>query len=463
MSGYSGRNTVDNLTAIRDDQSLITSDFPNYDTIAVRLKDYNTNRTADLLYRAGRTQQIADLTSAIEFKLDTDFDNLAFGEKIPDERVSDNIARTASVTTLLAAKMSSNLTNIDGGVVLPEIHHHGNIARTAAVLLLIEAEQERTDSEIISASNDLDLAKLNLNFDNIGDDKIPDANISNNIARKSVTDALSQSFTDFAVANITDNNTLVRTTGDQTIGGVKTFTSNLKVEASNFSTVISDGEITLTTDGTVNSTFQMITDTFNTIFTNNQADTRLEIDQNVSIPTGKTYQINGTPLASTDLSNGASLAMLPTIYTRDSNTITIKDAIDTTNNTTMLLSATDTFTETGTGTVATLAYGDNGFYRVRIRMKHPDVSTQEGIYLFAATFDLPLHSNTNDGDAIPEIELPLSQFHRVSNHGAAKLIFIPKSSNAWELHLIWDTVNNSGDYDNDQFQCDVVAKTEYWG
>ena len=180
----------------------------------------------------------------------------------------------------------------------------------------------------------------------------------------------------------------------------------------------------------------------------------LGINQNVNLPTGKTYKIGNTNLNSTHLSDFSQLMRKPNIWTQ-SNTgqIKIQTTFDSNN---ILFQQSDLFNNTFTGVNEALPLG---FYTLKIDMI-PSASSQQGIYQFMATAPIHFTNTTNDSDSTPEIKLNLTNFHHASQHGLAQCYLVPKAGNAWEVYLIFDSIDPTRT--NDTFNCRIALREEYW-
>ena len=128
----------------------------------------------------------------------------------------------------------------------------------------------------------------------------------------------------------------------------------------------------------------------------------------------------------------------------------------------------DTFLSSATDTQVSLPDGYDGFYTCKIEMnnKATPYSAHNKLWRFFGKFDFILGSSvTDDSDGTPEIEIPLTIYHKKSTHGKAKLIFQP-SANDYKVHLIWDSVDSTAYSDGTTVDVlpamKITMKREVW-
>ena len=223
----------------------------------------------------------------------------------------------------------------------------------------------------------------------------------------------------------------------------------------NNSILSNDGKLELN-NNTSNSNIRLTSTAHTVNISSDNITQSLKVDNDININQGKQYKIDNAQISSVNLSDYSQLMRKPNIWTQ-SNTgqILIKTTFDSNNN--ILFQQTDLFNNTFTNVNESLPLG---FYTVKIDMI-PSASSQSGIYQFMGTAPIHFTNTTNDSDSTPEIKLNLTSFHHASQHGLPALYLVPKSSNAWEVYLIWDSIDSTRT--NDTFNCRIAIREEYWG
>jgi hypothetical protein len=225
--------------------------------------------------------------------------------------------------------------------------------------------------------------------------------------------------------------------------------------AFNNSIINNDGRIEL--DNNTSSANIRLTSTAHVVnISSDTTNSCLKIDNDININSGKKYKIDNIALASTDLLDYSQLMLKPTIWLMSgANSVKIQS---TRNVDSELFIRSDTWYNTTTNVYEEIPDYD-GDYSVYIQGE--TVSSQFGIYFFTATFNFIIRATTNDGDATPQIVLPLNVFHHASTHGAATITLQPIASNNWKVYLTWDSVGV--DDTNDILEYTMKLRKNYWG
>jgi hypothetical protein len=254
-------------------------------------------------------------------------------------------------------------------------------------------------------------------------------------------------------------------TNTQTFAGAKTFSAGLTIRATptaaDLTLITTNGGLALvnTTGGMgtdINSFVHFNAGTTGLVLTDNDAG-NLEVQGgDLNVRNGN-LQIAGTQIASTNLSDAASLAYRPRIYTYTSPPLKIQTGFATDSR---FMSSAHDWLDTSTNTTSNLPVLPNASYKCKFIMTTVN-STQSGLRSFSGVFDFMLPTTTTDSDNSPVYDLPVSFFHSNSTHGIPKLQFRPTTNDQWSVFLIWSSVDSSKS--NDFFAVDMVMKEEWWG
>ncbi len=118
---------------------------------------------------------------------------------------------------------------------------------------------------------------------------------------------------------LSDESEIVKTSGNQSISGLKTFSSDINItedSGANKTKISSVGEIELKTDGTdTNAIVNMLTDDHSSTLECDKTNNCITINDNISIDSGKTYQINNAQINTTNLSNGSNIVFIDSSQT----------------------------------------------------------------------------------------------------------------------------------------------------
>jgi hypothetical protein len=291
-------------------------------------------------------------------------------------------------------------------------------------------------------SNDSNIAKL----DSISSTNLTD---SSNIAK---LDSISST-------NLADSSNLIKknVTG-QIITETLQLTKSLGcvTDAFNNTVLSNNGRIDCDNNDGAGANIRLTTNAHVVNISSDSSNQTLYIDQDVNLNTGKKYKINNTQISSSDLLDVSNLMLKPTIWTKTgAQSIKIQSTRDADS---LLFERADTWFNTTTNTYEEIPdfEGDYSIY-----IEGETVSSQFGLYFFSGSFSFIIRATTNDGDASPQIVLPVSCFHHASTHGNAIVTLQPIASNNWKVYLTWDAVGVNDT--NDILEYTMKLRKNYWG